>query len=162
MSKQQHPRATSGVAQADDHLQYASAPVVPRPFRRLTDCPGNVHQQDRASPDLEAFKALVNKCLSLVEGHNAVAIVRFVNRSLERVEISNALRYDLRRWLGNKNHPIQSRPAHAEELRRVTSLLHVGFHEFLGPAGARQLLSRAMEQVRAEGGACDTALSRLI
>ncbi|MCW8194807.1 hypothetical protein F6455_08410 [Proteobacteria bacterium 005FR1] len=114
------------------------------------------------SPELLAFQNLVNKCLSLTDAPVAMAVVRFVIRSLERIDISNALRYDVRRWLGNKNYAIQAVPTDADELRRITSLVHVGFREYLGPAMARQLLCKAMNQLHAEGVICRDALARLI
>lgn len=113
-------------------------------------------------PELLAFQALVNKCLSLAEAPVAIATVRYVSRSLDRLNISNGLRYDVRQWLGNKNYPIRSVPADVEELRRVTSLIHVGFREHLGPIVARQLWTKAMDQLLAEGIFCREALDRLV
>lgn len=117
---------------------------------------------DRTLSELEAFKALLTVWLTLLDEQNGSYLVRFVSRSLERLPVSNSLRFDVRSWLSDKNYPIQTGTASISDLRRITTLFYVISCELLGKNKAERLLGKAIGRLCTDKPARRDLLARLI
>ncbi len=103
--------------------------------------------------EVEAFRILVDKWLSLVQSSAAIDIGRFVLRNLHRLTINTDLKLQTLRWLEDENQHIRVPRVEIQDLRKIINLFYVGFCEYLGPTQADALLAQAVARLKNNGGA---------
>lgn len=104
-------------------------------------------------PEIEAFKVLVDKWLSLVQSGAAMDIGNFVLRNLDRLNINADLKFQTGRWLEDETQTIKVPAVQVQDLRKIINLFYVGFCEYLGPTKADSLLAEAVSRLKSNGGA---------
>lgn len=103
--------------------------------------------------EVEAFRVLIDKWLSLVQTAAAADIGRFVLRNLDSLNISADLKVQTARWLEDETQPIPLPRVQIQDLRKIINLFYIGFCEYLGPTQADTLLADAVTRLKSNGGA---------
>lgn len=106
-----------------------------------------------AAPEIEAFKALINKWLSLEKTAAAIDVSRFVMLNLDRLNIDPDLKVQTARWLADARKDINVSNVQLKDLRLIINLFYIGFCEYLGPNQADALLADAVTRLKSNGGA---------
>jgi len=116
----------------------------PAPAMRLFRLRNRPAAPQQLPVEIEAFIALVNSWLGLIDKANGYHIVRFVARSVERSKLPRELCADVSSWLDNRNHRFKTREVKVRDLRHIINLLYVACCEYLGPVKTDQILSKAL------------------
>jgi hypothetical protein len=103
--------------------------------------------------EVDAFKALVTKWLSLVQSSAAKDIAYFVMHDINRLKINADLKFQIGRWLEDETQIIKVAEVQVQDLRKIINLFYVGFCEYIGPSKTDALLAEAVTRLKSNGGA---------
>lgn len=116
-----------------------------------------------AIPEIEAFKVLIQKWLSLEKSAAAADINRFVMLNLDRLKINPDLKIQTARWLADERKDIIVTNIQLKDLRKIINLFYIAFCEYVGPVKADTLLADAVSRLKSNGGAVFSEIfSRLL
>lgn len=106
-----------------------------------------------ATPEIEAFKVLVQKWLSLEKSSTSANINRFVILNLGRLKIDPNLKVQTARWLADEHKDIKVSHIQFRDLRKIIHLFYMAFCEHVGRVKADTLLADAVTRLNSNGGA---------
>ena len=104
-------------------------------------------------PEIEAFKLLIQKWLTLTESIIARDIEHYVCSNLDRIDIDPIFSSEVQLWVKNPDHKFSHYNSDIKDLRKVINLFYIAICEYLGPTTADHLLHNSVKMLSSNGGA---------
>ncbi len=136
-------------------MNKSEAELLPDPSRALEHYKQKKykHTTEIKLPEIEAFKVLVSKLLTLCASPSVLDVTHFVRTNLVRLDIDLELRVQTDRWLANEDFELQPKVVKTQDLRKIINLFYIGFCEYIGPTKADRLLFETVTSAKTNGGA---------